>query len=123
MLRNCEIGFAKRLRLLGNHFCIGGADGLKRLHDAGAHFARLGMAANRMLRKDQLAVDGDVKDAAGARDQLPTADEVFDFTLVQNFVRQTDGLGLVSSSRAILDDNVHSTFLHETTPSAVSILR
>ena len=74
------------------------------------------MTAHFVLGEDQLAIDSHIKDAAGARNQLPTADKVFDFTLVQNFVRQTDGIGLVSSSRAILDDDVHSTLLHESCP-------
>lgn len=71
------------------------------------------MAVNCLLGEDQLAVDANIKDAAGGRYQLPTADEVFDFTFVQDFIRQTDGVRLVSSSSAVLDYNIHSTFLHE----------
>ena len=70
------------------------------------------MATDLLLGEDQLAVDRDIKYAAGSGDEFPTADEVFNVALVQDFVRQTDGNRLVSSSGAVLDDDVHSAFLH-----------
>ena len=102
--------------LLGGQLEIGRADGLQRLQDAGPNFAGFRMAAHLVFREDQLAIDRDVKDAAGGRDQFPTADEILNFAFVQDLIRQTDGIGLVSSSGAILDDNIHSTFLHEISP-------
>ena len=71
------------------------------------------MTANFLLGKDQLAIDGDIKDAAAARNELPTTDEVLNRPVFQDFVRQTDGIGLVPSSSAILDDNVHDSVLHD----------
>ena len=120
LVARLRIGIAKRRRLLGNQFRIGRADALQHFQDASPHLARLRMAADLVLREDQLAIDRDVKDAAGGRNQFPTADIVFDFAFVQDFVRQTDGIGLVSSSRAVLDDDVHSTLLHDAPPFLVA---
>ena len=67
------------------------------------HFARRGMPADRLFTKDQLPVHDDVEDAAAGRNEPPRRDVVFQFALVQDFGRQTDGaLGMVSG-RAVLD--------------------
>jgi hypothetical protein len=57
------------------------------------------------LGVDQLAVQGDFKAAAASGDQL----EVADFLLVgrQQLARQTEGLRLVVSHRAILEFHIH----------------
>ncbi len=99
--------------LLGYQLDVGG---FQCFQDASSHFAGFGMAAHFLLGENQLPIDGDIKDAASAGNQLPTAYVKLNFALVQDFVRQTDGLWLVSSSGAILDDDVHSTLLHGTAP-------
>ena len=102
-----------RVRLLGSQFKISRPNRLQHLHDAGPNFTGFRMAAHFLLRKDQLAVDPDVKYSTGGGNHFPAADEILDFAFVQDFVRQTDGIRLVSSSRAILDDNIRSSFLHD----------
>ena len=64
---------------------------------------RIGELACRILRVDLLSIDRNLKHAAAGRNQLERADVLFEF---QEFFRQTDGLGLVVSSRAILDGDV-----------------
>lgn len=111
-----RIGFNDAGFLLRRQLGLGFADRLQRFQDASADFAGLGMASDFLLGEDQLAINRYVEDAAGAGNQLPTADVMLNVAFVQDFVRQTDGLGLVSSSRAILDDDIHSTLLHEIAP-------
>lgn len=101
------------LGLAGSHFDIGRADFVQDSADGSADLARFGMTPDFFLAEDAFAIDPDIKDAAGARDQFPTADVVFDIAFVQDFVRQTDGNGLVPSSGTILNDNFHSTYLHD----------
>ena len=71
------------------------------------------MASDFFLGENQFAIDRDIKDAAGTGNELPTADEVLNIADVQDFVRQTDGIGLVSSSGAVFDDDVHDSVLHD----------
>ncbi len=104
-----------KLCLAGGHFYIGGADFIQGSANSGTDFARLSMASHFFLAEDALAIDPNIKDAAAARHQLPTTDEILDLALVQDFVRQTDGLGLVSSSGAVFDDNLHNPVLHDAT--------
>lgn len=104
---------ARLRRLFGRQLKIGWAHRVQNFLNAGSHLARFGMPANGFLREDELAIDQDIKDAARAGNKLPTADEILNLTFVQNFVRQTDGIRLVSSSSAILDDDIHSAFLHD----------
>ena len=94
-------------------FCHGRAQRFQNFQDAGADLPRLGMAVDLLLGEDKLAVDAHVKDAAGAWNHVPAFDINFDFALVENFVRQTDGNGCVVSSRAVFNDNVHQSLLHE----------
>lgn len=103
-----------RLCLAGGHLYIGGADFLQGCAYRGADFTRLGMASDFFLAKDALAIDPNIKYAAAARHQFPAADVILDLALVQDFVRQTDGLGLVPSSGAVFDDDVHDPILHDT---------
>ena len=55
------------------HQDTGGGDALEFAHQIelgdqrGAHFARLGMTTERLLRENQFAVDFDFEDAAGRR--------------------------------------------------------
>lgn len=109
-------GSARISSLFGGQFKVGWAHGFQHFQYAGPNFARFGMAARFLFGEDQLAIDPYVEYPARGRNHFPTTYEVFDFTLVQDLVRQTDGIGLVSSSGAILDDDLHSTFLHETSP-------
>lgn len=102
--------------LLGRQLDIGGFDSLYSFQDAGANFAGFRVPAHFLLGEDQLAIDPDIEDSTGGRYQLPTADVELNVALLQNFVRQTDGIGLVPSSRAVLDDDLHSTLLHGIAP-------
>ena len=45
------------------------------------NFTRFGMALERLLRKQQLTVDGEFEDAALARYQLPRSNKEFDLAL------------------------------------------
>jgi hypothetical protein len=71
---------------------------------------RLGELPRRLLRVNRLPIDRDLKHAAAGRNQLQRTDVLFEF---QQFVRQTDGLRFVVSSRAIFDGNLecHSRIL------------
>ncbi len=62
-----------------------------------------------MLRVNQLAVEIDVEDSTGTRDQ-----ERFDAERVFELCRQTDGFGLVVSLHAVGDRDVHETLLSGT---------
>ena len=109
----CLDGLIGRMALVASQFKIRRANRIQHTHDSAADFTRFGLTTDLFLGKDQFAVYRDVKYAAGAGYQLPTAHKVFDFAFVQDFVRQTDGNRLVSSSGAVLDDDVHSAFLHD----------
>jgi hypothetical protein len=52
-----------------------------------------------------LPIDSDLKHTTARRDQLERADVLFEF---EKLVRQTDGLRLVVSCRAILNRDVES---------------
>ena len=101
------------MSLISSQRSIGQAQRLQRFENAGADFARFGMAVNLLLGKDQLIIDPDVKDAAGAGDHVPAFDKNFNFALLENVVRQTDGNGCVVSSRAVLNLDVHQSLLHD----------
>jgi hypothetical protein len=55
-----------------------------------------------LLAEDAAAIDADFKDPACGRDQLERAEVQLE---PKDFLRQTDGLGLIVSSRAVLDDD------------------
>ncbi len=59
-------------------------------------------SAGFLLAVDQLAVDGDIEDAAATIDELDVSTE-----LGLDGVRQTGGLGSVVSFHAVFDGNVH----------------
>jgi hypothetical protein len=63
------------------------------------------------LGVDQLSVDGDLEAAASRGDQL----QLLDLLLVggEQFVRQTDGLRLVVSHRAVFEFDVHGQDLQK----------
>lgn len=103
-------------RLVARQLEIGRPYAFERFQDTAADLAGFGMTTKLFFGKDQFAIDRDVKNATRAGDQVPTADKVFDFAFVQNFVRQTDGNRLMSSSSAVRDDDIHSAFLHELYP-------
>jgi hypothetical protein len=63
------------------------------------------MTTQSFLGKDQFVIDRDLKAATAGRNQLPFGDKVFDFTFVQDGVRQTDGAGCVVSGGAIFNGN------------------
>lgn len=67
--------------------------------------------AGLQFRVNQVAVDADLKAAARRWDEL----EVLDLLLVrgQELARQTEGLGLVVSHRAVFDFHVHDLVLQE----------
>jgi hypothetical protein len=54
----------------------------------------------RELGMQDLPIDGDLKGAAAGRDQLERTDVLLE---LQEFLRQTDGMGLVVSSGAVFD--------------------
>jgi hypothetical protein len=62
--------------------------------------------ASLQLRIDEVAIDGELEAAAGGGDQL----QRLDLLLVrgQELGRQTDGLRLVVSHRAVLEFHVHA---------------
>lgn len=64
------------------------------------------MTTQCFLGKDQFIIHRDLKAATAGRDELPFGDEVFDFTFVQDGVRQTDGAGCVVSRGAIFNGNM-----------------
>lgn len=101
------------MSLISSQRNISRAQRLQRLENAGADFARFGMAVDLLLGKDQLIIDPDVKDAAGAGDHVPAFDKNFNFALLENVVRQTDGNGCVVSSRAVFNFDVHQSLLHD----------
>ena len=101
------------MSLISSQRNISQAQRLQRLENAGADFARFGMAIDLLLGKDQLIIDPDVKDAAGAGDHVPAFDKNFNFALLENVVRQTDGNGCVVSSRAVFNLDVHQSLLHD----------
>ena len=67
-----------------------------------------GKSARFVFRMDQLAVDGDLKDAALRRDQRHGAQRAV-FHAFDNFFRQPDGLWFVVSLSAVFDLNFHCT--------------
>ena len=73
------------------------------LHD----LSRLGVAAERLLGKDEIAVHRDLEDAPGRRHQ---ADIGLRVGLLQ-LSRQTGGSGLVVSDDAVLDHDAHARLL------------
>lgn len=101
------------MSLISSQRNIGRAQRLQRFENAGADFARFGMAVDLLLGKDQLIIDPDVKDAAGAGDHVPAFDKNLNFALLENVVRQTDGNGCVVSSRAVFNFDVHQSLLHD----------
>jgi hypothetical protein len=71
----------------------------------GEDVVRVGVAAGRLLRVDELAVDDDLEDAASRRDEEELGDGVFE--LLEDLGRQTDGLIEVASNRAVFDRDLH----------------
>jgi hypothetical protein len=69
-------------------------------------------APELLLREDQLAVDRDLEDAAGAGDQLGT-----DLRLPLDRIRQTGGARLVVSNHAVFDRYLHRVSLLGLEPS------
>ena len=68
------------------------------------HVVRLRVAADHLLLEDELAVDVDVEDAAGARHELHRVDVVL--VQLEDPRRQTDGVRPRASGNAVLDANV-----------------
>ena len=62
----------------------------------------LGEAAGLVLAEDQVAVEADIEDPAGALDQFG-----FYPVFALDCLRQTGGLGQVVSLLTVLDRNVH----------------
>ena len=67
------------------------------------HGIRIRELAGLQFGIDFVAINGDLKSTAARWHQGERADELFEF---QNFFRQTDGMGLVISSRAIFNFHV-----------------
>jgi hypothetical protein len=101
------------LALIACQFEIRRSNSFQHVHDTAADFAGFGMTTDLFLGEDQFAIYPDIKNAARAGDKFPAADKVLNFAFIQKLVRQTDGNRLVSSSGTILDDDVHSAFLHD----------
>jgi len=76
--------------------------------EGGGHFSRFGKTAGLLLREEELIVEGDFEHAAGPFDQL-----CFEAELASDFVRQTDGSGIVASSGAVFDDK---SMIHPNSP-------
>jgi hypothetical protein len=68
---------------------------------------RLRVPAEGLLGEDQVAVHGDLEDAAGGRDQpdLGVGNVLFQLS------RQTGGSRLIVSDDAVLDDHAHAPLL------------
>ena len=73
------------------------------------HRVFVGKLAGLQLRVDQLVVDCQLETAATGGFQFQTLK--FLFELSQHFGRQTDGLGLVVSSRAVPQVDLHQRLL------------
>jgi hypothetical protein len=68
-------------------------------------FALLREAVELELREEELAVDGDLEPAAVARDERERGEPALE--RLEQSSRQTGGLGLVVSHRAVLDLDLH----------------
>lgn len=102
--------------LISSQRDVGRAQRIQRFHNAGADFSRFGMAIDLLLGKDQFAVDPNIKYPAGAWDHVPAFDKSLNFAFFQDVGRQTDGNRRVVSSRAVFNDNVHQSLLHDASP-------
>jgi hypothetical protein len=78
-----------------------------RARDQFQNLRRLRVPAEGLLGEHQLAVHGDLEDAAGGRDQ---PDLGVGYVLFQ-LSRQTGGSRLVVSDDAVLDDHAHELLL------------
>lgn len=86
---------------------------LKFIQHIAAYLARLGMAAQRLLRENQFAVDGHFKLTAAGGDEFPRADKRLNFSFTQDFVRQTDDARAVVSDRAVFNRDIQQGILHD----------
>ena len=66
---------------------------------------KVGELARGLLGINLLSIDGDLKNAAACGNEFQRADVLFE---LQEFFRQTDGLRLVVSCRAVFDGDVQS---------------
>jgi hypothetical protein len=73
--------------------------------DLGQHLFGIGMPAGRLLGVDEVAVDGDLEDAAPGGDESELRDRVLE--LFEDGGRQTDGLVEIASDRAVLECDPH----------------
>jgi hypothetical protein len=73
------------------------------------HLLLVGELAGLELGVDQLAVDGQLETTAARWDQFEVADLLLELT--QQLARQTDGLRLVVSHRAVFQLHVHRGLL------------
>jgi len=69
------------------------------------HLFRVGVTAGRLLRVDEVAVDGDLEHAAAGWDQGDLRRRVFE--LLEDLRRQTDGSVEVASDGAVFDRDLH----------------
>lgn len=76
----------------------------------------VGVAAGGLLRVDEVAVDGDLEDAAPRRDQRELLDGLLE--LPEQRGRQTDGPVRVPSDRAVLDADLHGLLRARSAPGS-----
>ena len=94
------------------HLKIRWTQGIQHFQDRFSDFARFRMAAQFFLAENQLAINGHFKATPLRRNQLPVSNKIFDFTFIQDLVRQTDGTWGVVSSCTVFNSDVHQWLLH-----------
>jgi hypothetical protein len=81
----------------------------------------VGKLASIEFRVHKIAVERELEAPAGCRDQLQLADLLF--VGCQEFARQTDGLRLVVSHRAVFQFDFHHDLLHLDSGVAIKLLQ
>lgn len=94
-------GYPAHRRKSNSDFGLGLHLGVNDLEDS----VEIGEGPRGFLGVNGLAIDTDLKDTAAGRHELQPTDALLE---LQELGRQTDGLGLVVSSRAILDNDLRT---------------
>lgn len=71
------------------------------------------MTPQFFLGEDQLTVERQLEFASAGGEQIPGAHEGFNLSILQDFVRQTDGARGVVSNRAVFKLNIQQSVLHD----------
>ena len=79
----------------------------------------IGELAGLELRVNQLTIHGQLETSATTRDELEVGDLLFVFS--EQLLRQTDGLRLIVSHRAVFEFQVHTCPLESNAKSPISL--